>query len=137
MIFLGVYNQLSPKPFLFKSSEGPGAIYFNVGEYQTEIRCLDCGWVPLPEKPDTSNPWTNSEKVAKEPPEHAPEAPAFTSDIQAGLEDEPKFCSGNLPLVELGSPPYPRSCVEKGVEGRLTVQYDISKEGRTMNIVIL
>lgn len=134
LIFLFIYNQLSPRPFLYTTPEEPRAVYFQIEE--PELICVDCGgWFWLPEKPDTSNPWSDSEKVAKEAPLlEQPSCDLNCEPVRVEL-DFPNN-TPNAP-VDTFYPRYPEACIDKGVEGLVTVRFDVTPEGRVTNIAIL
>ncbi|WP_375202019.1 energy transducer TonB [Hyphococcus sp.] len=145
VIFLALYNQLSPKPFVYVSEEGNGKIYLG-----DRVVC-DCS-LPKPiidiifriAPADTDNPWTNSEKAAKEAPKHKPAKPV-QPDIQAAHKDTLIPCAakdksrqeGAASPVVRNPPPYPEECRKKGVQGAVTARFDITKEGNTANIAII
>jgi TonB family protein len=131
IIFLGVYNQLTPRPFLYTSPEEPGNIYF-----EDQIVCI-CRGYPiywLPEKPDTDNTWITNDKPVKEAPKVESGTPEPIIVGLSGIQDQFKRDEYR---GRGASPIYPVACIEKGASGSVIAQYDITPEGRTTNIAIL
>lgn len=142
LIFLFIYNQLSPRPFLYTTPEQPGNVYVQLAAAEPGLICIDCGdWFWLPEKPSTSNPWSSSEKAVKEAPRLSPQRPATRIEITPFSSDGARPCDGSggdiRLLLHRISPPYPEACLRKNAEGTVIVQYDITKEGYAANVVIL
>jgi TonB family protein len=139
IIFLGLYNQLSPKPFLYTTPEEPQAIYLG-----NEILCMcrppdTYGFLPSMPQPDTSNSWTESEKAVKETPSIDQEdSPPFEICPGEGVP-----CTGGQntskprPSGYKLAPDYPEKCKQLSAAGAVVFQYDITPEGRTTNIKII
>lgn len=141
LIFLGLYNQLSPKPILYATTDEPGRIYLG------DTVICDCGpfWterfpdyiIPV-QPPDTSNTWTESEKVAAEPPKQTPTTPSVKIYVRSVFDEDIQPCSRHdtVPLLRI-APNYPKACLDKGAQGKVTLQFDITPEGNVTNVVIL
>ena len=135
LLFLGIYNQLSANPFLYKSEDDPNIVYFGLEDLFPPVIICDCGWVRVPEKPVPSNSWTESEKAAQEPPKQTPPTPSVEIDIPLYAGKKPGAGVGRM-----GHPhnmAYPQGCIEKSVEGVVTVQYDVTPEGHLRNAKII
>jgi TonB family protein len=137
IIFLGLYNQLSPKPFLYTTPEEPQAIYLG-----NEILCMcrppgTYDFLPSMPQPDVSNVWTTSEKAVQKAPTVETEAPSNTIQIYSQLNDGTSPCAGQSTLIDPPQVSYPQSCVAKGAEGRVVVRYDINENGLVRNITIV
>jgi TonB family protein len=140
LMFLVIYNQVSPKPFLYKTPETPGKVYIEVLSEKPVVLC-HCGWMWPPTRPETSNQWTNHDKPATEAPKQNLPEPSKEFNISEGLTYEIGPCRGqrsqSTPQLNSSSIQYPQACIKKGIEGVVVTKFDVTEEGRVINIVIL
>jgi TonB family protein len=139
-LFLALYNLLSPKPLTYVEEDDGGKIYLGdrvICDCPPQFDFI-CGWISVPEIPDTANPWTNSEKAAKEAPKQTPQKP------QAEIESPKKMASARErcdspppPAVSYSQPIYPKECIRKKAEGVVQFQFDIMADGSVSNVKIL
>ncbi|GJL93789.1 MAG: protein TonB [Hyphococcus sp.] len=132
LIFLGLYNQISPNPFLYTKAEEPGVVYLG-DQILCECYPDEGRLIQLPEKPDTPNSWTNSEKVAKQPPTLPTGCDENCAEIIIELDIPVPSKKEEGP----GRLKYPQACLEKNLEGVVIVGFDITPEGRPTNIKIV
>ncbi len=139
LLLLGVYNQLSSRPFLYTSSDDPNSIYL-----EERVICY-CGptigpflSIVIPEV-EPQNTWTKSEKAIQVPPVQPVERPTveFISNLAFIENIRPCIREIESPLFVQLPPAYPQSCIKKGAHGSVSIQFDIATDGSVGNIQIL
>ncbi|WP_375204501.1 energy transducer TonB [Hyphococcus sp.] len=140
-IFLALYNQLSPKPFIYvEEDDGAGKIYLGdqvICDCPPQITFI-CGWISIPDKPDIANPWTNSEKAVKEPPRQTPPNPQPDIDATKTITRKRSECDSlPPPAISYIQSEYPKACIRKKAEGVVRFQFDIMEDGSVKNVRIL
>jgi len=138
-MFLLLYLHITPDPFIYRKPDEPNRVY--IGD---RILCR-CGviwdWLPpKPENPDTTNQYTDPQKVVTEPPT-VPEEKVARPEVRIfeSSRESPRYCDGKEREGFLHSvaPAYPEACMAKGAEGRVTVEFDIEADGHVADAEIV
>jgi TonB family protein len=139
-LFLVIYSNLTPDPLIYRKAEEPGRVYLKLNNEEERFIC-DCGWLPAPRQPNTTNQYTDPQKVVTAPPTVPEEKVTYPKvEIFGGENDSPRYCDGGHernPLISVPGPQYPEACIAKGAEGRVIVEIDIDADGNVSNVEII
>lgn len=140
-LFLLIHNQIAPEPVVgfYRSPEDAEKVIIDIHGVEDDIiiRCMCGGWLRLRDD-ETSNSWTRHDKAVSEAPRVDAEKPARAVTLDTA-EGELHYCNGTGGdrIIGLQPPVYPRACREKRAEGTVVVRFDITKEGKAVNISVV
>lgn len=140
VVTVGLYYLTFPRPIFEGCYDcAPGSIVAErppawSGMVEKIRTYCDCFWW-IPDQPDNSNSYTRRDKASPEPPEPV----ACIDDCDVSRIEIPDdvllkapFSEQHL-LRERFRPQYPKACIDKGADGVVVVEFDVTPEGSVDN----